>query len=59
MMLDLEYEMQTPDAFAAFGGEVSIGQIDRNKFNIIPGRPSEEITEGEVILGRHFRTIAS
>jgi len=57
-VLDLEYEMQTPDVSGAFGGEVSIGQIDRKRFNIIPGRPSDEIPEGEVILGRHFRTIA-
>ena len=58
VMLDLEYETQAPDVRAAFGGEVSIGQIDRNRFSIIPARPAEEVPEGEVILGKTFRAIA-
>lgn len=59
LMLDLEYETQTPEVLAAFGSEVSVGQIDRIKFNIIPARPAEEIpAEGEVILGKTFRNIA-
>jgi len=53
-MVDLEFESDVP-AIHSILPQAIVGQIDRNRFNVIPRRDNEDALEGEVIMGRYFK----